>query len=147
MSTVRKAVLLLIAAQVIACGGEVEVDAPEFAVHVVDPGNQPGRRIVYDYPDGAWPRFFIGVELAATWSAGDRQDQPAALPRGRFPVSIETKPAGDGSAVATVRIGKPVPAIPGCGEFGGEMILESSGRIRSSTLAVPADAPPRVRRV
>jgi len=139
--------LVVLAGFLAACAGDVEVDAPEFAVHVIDPGNQPGRVVTYVYPDGAWPRFHVGVEVASTWSAGDRHDQPALLPHGRFPVSIETKPSADGSAVATVRIGKPVPDIPGCHEFGGEMILEPSGRVRSSTLAVPADAPPRVRPV
>ena len=147
MKAAASGLLILAAALLAACAGKVEVDAPEFAIHVVDPGNLPGRVVAYTFPNGAWPRFYVGVDVHTTWSAGDRQDVPAPLPHGRFPISIETRPSPDGSAVATLHIGKPVPGIPGCPELAGEMTFEASGRVRSSTLAVPADAPPAVRPV
>lgn len=138
---------LLLAVLLLACSPPPDIEEAEPGVFVVDAGSLPGRVVRYRYPDGDWPRFHIGVEVKATWSAGDHLNQPAPLPRGRFPVSIRTKPRADGSADATVRIGRPVPAIDGCHEFEGEMTLDPTGRIESTSLAVPPDAPAALRPV
>jgi len=139
--------LLLCALTLAACARDPHLDATEYGVHVVDPGSVPGRVVRYEYPDGSWPRFHVGVEVTATWSAGDRSDQAAPLSRGRFPVSIRTRPVAGGAAVATVRIGKPVPAIDGCREFGGEMTLRPTGRVESMSLVVPEGTPAAARPV
>jgi hypothetical protein len=125
-----------------ACAEDPDLRATEFAVRVLDPGTRPGREIVYGFPDGAWPTMQVVVEVDANWSAGDRVDQPAPRLRGRFPVTVRTRPRDGGGATAEVRIGAPSRGFPGCREFSGEIHWSARGRVERFDLAVPPDTPP-----
>jgi len=134
-------VVLLIA----ACAEDPDLESTEFAVRVLDPGTQPGRELVYPFPDDDWPTLQVVVEVDASWTAGDRADQPAPDLRGRFPVDIRTRPRPDGGTVATVRIGEPVRDLAGCEAFAGEIHWSARGRVERFDVSAPEGTPPVAR--
>ncbi|MEN8149969.1 MAG: hypothetical protein ABFS86_09105 [Planctomycetota bacterium] len=138
----RSAAPLTVALLLAACGADPDLSATEFAVRVLDPGTQPGREVVYTFPDDDWPTLHVVVLVDARWTAGDRVDQPAPRLRGRFPVDVRTRPRPDGGAVATVTVGEPARELAGCREFSGEIHWGPRGRVESFSLSVPDGTPP-----